>query len=398
MARVPWKSGCRSLRTKDLLRASNYSKGDGKVKQPHRISVERSGMTRALILVVCSIVFPITAAAEEDTPPILVGDPAPSIRDVRWLRGEQIQSWKTGEVYVIDFWATWCPPCIDGLRRLQTLHTRLAPLGVHFIAVAVWPTPTSRPPEDVLVRFPELAYSLAIDNDDATADALMTASRSSGLPTTMIIDRSGRLAWVGAPSEGFEEALQTVLAEDFDIESARRADIIRHRAEGFIGAASKAERSGEFRSAIDLIDRAVAVDPDRFSAYRGWQYEIALLRLEDPRTAKEIAERLLSGPQGGDPYALFILATRIVSNFESTPPDLRDLDLALHCARKAIENSHAPDYEVLALVAEIHALRGKYDLALQRQSEAMSLASESDRSSAERALEDYRLQAATSRD
>ncbi len=348
-------------------------------------------MRNALIVMVFFLALPIVTAADEDVTPVLVGDPAPAIENVTWVRGEEIQSWTAGHVYVIDFWATWCPPCIKGLRRLQTLHDRFVPRRVHFIAVAIWPTPKSRPPEEVLARFPELSYSLAIDNENATADALMTASRSTGLPNTMIVDRLGRLAWVGAPSDGFEESLQAVVAGDFDIESARQADIIRHRAEVFIGSASRAERSGNFRSAIDLIDQAIAVDPDRFSAYRGWQYEIALLRLEDPRAAKEIADGFLSSPQGEDPYALFILATRVVSNFEHTPPHLRDLDLALHCARKSVEKSREPDYENLALVAEIYALRGEYDAALHHQRHAMSLAAEAEKASAEKSLEEYRL-------
>jgi len=355
-------------------------------------------MRRVLVVSLIFMTIPLISTAEENFKPLVVGDPAPPIEDVSWVRGEEIRTWSEDHVYVVDFWATWCPPCIKGLRHLQSLHDRLSPLKVHFIAVAVWPEPGSMAPEDLLARFPELSYSLAIDNENATADALMAPSRSNGLPNTMIIDRQGRLAWVGAPGDGFEKSLEALVAGDYDIKKARQADLIRHRAEAFIGKASTAERNGDFQTAIELIDQAIAVDPGRFSVYRGWQYEIALLRLENPRAAKEIADRFLSSQQGEDPYPLFILATRIISNYEHTPPPHRDLDLALRCARKSVENSPEPNYEYLALLAEIHALRGEYDAALQRQSVAMTLVTGAERASAAETFEEYLRLAAKSSD
>jgi len=341
-------------------------------------------------LVVLTLCVACVATASEDVAPIVVGDQAPTIADVRWVRGEEIGEWSAGHVYVIDFWATWCPPCIKGLQHLQALEDRLASENVHVIAVAVWPTENSRPPEEVLDRLPELSYSLAIDIDEATADALLSASRCSGLPTTMIVDRRGRLAWVGSPGDEFDDSLEAIVFGSYDIAAASRADTVRHRAEVFIGQASTAERSGNFHNAIELIEKAIAVDPDRFSVYRGWQYEIALLRLEDPDMAKRVAENLLESPQGDDPYPLSILATRIVTNYDQTPDDHRDLDLALYCAITAVGNNPDPGYEDLALVAEVYALRGDHKAALTIQQMAMSGVPDTERAAAERALAEYR--------
>lgn len=346
-------------------------------------------MKKSLILLVLIFLVPCASVASEDVPPLTVGDPAPTISDVRWVGGDEIRAWSAGHVYVVDFWATWCPPCIDGLRKLQTLEDRFAPNNVHCVAVAVWPGKKSKAPEEVLALFPELSYSLAIDRDDATADALLKASRSTGLPTTMIIDREGRLAWVGPPGDEFEEALDGIVTGSFDLSAARQADIVRRQAEVFIGQAATAERSGDFLAAIAFIDQAIAVDPDKFSAYRGWQYEIALLRLEDPGKAEQVANSLLESPQGDDPFPLFVLATRIVNNYDETPEDHRDLDLALHCASTALANKPDPGYEDLALVAEVYALRGDYEAALNVQQMAMSGVADAERPTAEKVLAEY---------
>jgi thiol-disulfide isomerase/thioredoxin len=348
---------------------------------------------RALLATLCIGVSSVVSAQDAVTP-LFVGDPVPPIPEVSWARGELVSSWTPGHVYLIDFWATWCPPCVKGLRHLQTLHEQLADRNVHMVAIAIWPTPTSQPPEELLERFPDLSYSIAIDIENAAADAFMPPTRSTGLPNTILIDRQGRLAWVGTPGDDLEHALAAVVEGSYDIASARRADVVRHEAENFIGEAAKAERSGDFRTAIDLIEQAIAVDPDRFSVYRGWQYEIALLRLDDGDTAREIANQVLSSSQGEDPYVLYILATRIVTNYDDTPAELRDLDLALRCATRAVQYRKSPDYDSLRLLAQVYALRGEYDGAVETQRRASDLAPEQERAAADNILQEYRKQAA----
>jgi cytochrome c biogenesis protein CcmG/thiol:disulfide interchange protein DsbE len=46
-------------------------------------------------------------------------------------------SYMRGHVVVLNFWATWCPPCVDEAASLNALQRRIAPLGATVIGVSV---------------------------------------------------------------------------------------------------------------------------------------------------------------------------------------------------------------------------------------------------------------------
>ncbi len=66
-----------------------------------------------------------------------VGDRAPAFTIVA-DNGRQISSADFGgKVLVLNFWATWCPPCIDELPSLDAMARQLAPKGVVVLGVSV---------------------------------------------------------------------------------------------------------------------------------------------------------------------------------------------------------------------------------------------------------------------
>ncbi|HEY2721584.1 MAG TPA: TlpA disulfide reductase family protein [Chitinophagaceae bacterium] len=60
--------------------------------------------------------------AQNDPSPLLnVGDPAPPLHIRSWVKGNPVQTFEKGKVYVIEFWATWCIPCCAAMPHLSAL-------------------------------------------------------------------------------------------------------------------------------------------------------------------------------------------------------------------------------------------------------------------------------------
>lgn len=127
------------------------------------------------------------------------------------LNGKPVQlSQSRGKVVILDFWATWCPPCKAEIPHFKELYTQYQPKGLEIIGIALDQGGVA----DVAPFARELAinYPLVIGNPQVVE----SYGGIRGIPTTFLIDKKGRIAakYVGyQDKQVFEKEIQRLLTE-----------------------------------------------------------------------------------------------------------------------------------------------------------------------------------------
>jgi thiol-disulfide isomerase/thioredoxin len=104
---------------------------------------------------------------------------------------QPLAQWR-GKVMVVNFWATWCPPCLKEIPDFVRLQTRYGDQGVVFVGLAI-------DDKDKVAGFVSkfgMNYPVLIAQKEGLNLARDAGNRLGALPFTVIIDRHGRTARV----------------------------------------------------------------------------------------------------------------------------------------------------------------------------------------------------------
>jgi len=159
-----------------------------------------------LAYVVASMSVAVAVRAAE------IGDPAAPIEVSDWLKGDafSLDDVKGKKIVVVEFWATWCGPCVKSIPHISEMQEKFADRGVVFLGVTDEDAATAKPFVDKMAE--KMNYVVACDKNGATNKGYLGAYGVNGIPHAFIIGRDGNIAWHGHPMSGLDKELEKLAA------------------------------------------------------------------------------------------------------------------------------------------------------------------------------------------
>ena len=153
-------------------------------------------LTIALLLVVAAA--NVLAAEKQIWAKSFLNQKAPELVVEKWLTKEPDRK---GKFVLIDFWATWCPPCRKAIPELNGLQKKF---GDKLVVIGLSDEPEAKVKG---MTTPSIDYAVAIDTLARTKKAVGV----TGIPHLLLIDPQGIVRWEGFPFlTGFELTEQVV--------------------------------------------------------------------------------------------------------------------------------------------------------------------------------------------
>ncbi|HVS19651.1 MAG TPA: redoxin family protein [Planctomycetota bacterium] len=313
----------------------------------------------------------ITAAASAQT--LGIGDPAPRLKVAAFLQGEPVEAFEKGKPYVVELWATWCGPCVKSIPHLDDLARKYAEQGLTVIGVNVLENDPPKVKAFLERMQADMSYTVARDllapDDEGGRSGFMVknwmqAADLRGIPAAFIIDRQGRVAWIGHPME-LDEPLAQVVAGTWDIEFELKKQEVTGRLQAAL-------QKRDFAAALAIVDELIALDESHVADFAPLRFDL-MLRGKDLDAAYAYARELRKGVFADDARSLGHLAWMIV---DPQRKDLarRDLDLAQELAERADGLAEGKEAALKDTLARVQFHRGDLERAIQIQNQAIELA------------------------
>ncbi len=297
-----------------------------------------------------------------------IGDSAPPLTLVKWLKGEPNPRFEEGKVYVVEFGATWCPPCRKAIPHLTQLSQEYAG-KLTIISVYAREDGTKENPGDLsyIDRVEYLINSMGSKMDFAVAvdgpkQETGDAWKIDSVPQVFVVDRKGHIAWTGP-----QEELDGVLRELTD--GVFRPSEVAHQQQAFKGAVDRVlqlKKEGDYPKALTQVNGLIVAHP---ADHRLYMVKYQILAGSDSAQADSLLQWLLITDFSGFDWDHFIGDTYTASEHPN-------YELALATADRAIEKAETKLIAALLMQrkADIYLTRSRKEQGSRKGEEDVNRA------------------------
>lgn len=218
-------------------------------------------LVAGLMVAVTSNVGLIVQADDELT----IGSVAPSLDIEHWVHDgggafKPVKEFAKGNVYVVEFWATWCGPCRQCMPHLAELQTKYGK-KVQIISVSDEDLETvneflqSKASGEEGKTFNDItkAYCLTTDPDESVKKSYMEAAAQNGIPCAFIVGKDQKIEWIGHPVE-MDDVLAQVVEGKWNRELFAKDFTIQQQTQKVMMEVMRLAQKGELEPAIAKID------------------------------------------------------------------------------------------------------------------------------------------------
>lgn len=374
---------------------------------------------------------PATAPAKKPPvqkvePTLKVGMAAPKLSFSKFVKGEPVTSFEKGKVYIVEFWATWCGPCKATIPHVTEFQKKYKDQGLVVVGFDIWEPDLSKVEPFVKEMGDKMGYAVAIDEPvapttqpatkpvvvaAATAPAgtqpasqpasrpapvplpqgrmaldWMRAAGQNGIPTSFIVDREGKIAWLGHPMR-MTRALTHMMANTFDPKV--EADLIA-KVDALDEEADEAAKAKEYDKALKLRAEIVAIEPEQADSQRFAKF-VLLQEKGDAAAANALAAELVAA---AEPEKDAMTSGRVAVVLLSVPgKESADKALALRAALKAYEWGDKSS-QFARLLAQAYAANKDFAKAVEFQTKVVDAIQGPLKARDMKTLEEYKTAAA----
>ncbi len=250
-----------------------------------------------------------------------IGSKAPDLDIEHWVSNgngkfKPVTEFEPGKVYVVEFWATWCGPCVASMPHLAELQKTYASKGVQIVSISdedletvekflKRPVRGAAPAEDdgddkekedesekedgdkeededaddkpLKGTYGALTsvYCLTTDPDQSSNKDYMEAAQQNGIPTSFIVGKDGIIEWIGHPME-LDEPLSKVVDGTWNREEYQLMFAVEQAVQSNDGEkAAKliAEAKDKFKDNKEVLEKL-----DKMEFYAGVQHAFQMLQ------------------------------------------------------------------------------------------------------------------------